>query len=64
MKMSFWLVALVFWLGIMAMGLLMSIYPSSYSSQYREGQLQCIKGEIHYSLVEQPDGTTIWVYSK
>jgi len=34
---------------------------SVQESQYKQGQIDAIQGEVNYHLVDQPDGATVWM---
>ncbi len=36
----------------------------TYNDYYKQGQIDCLNGAIHFKLEKQMDGGTAWEYSK
>ena len=45
-------------------GVLCTLAAITHNDYYKQGQIDCLNGAIHFKLEKQTNGTTDWVYSK
>ena len=53
-----------FMILVLVFALVVSIFLLGAGIGYKTGQINAIKGEIHYHLEKQPNGETEWVKIK